>query len=116
MVGRSWKPLLSAPTDFSDWRHAFFYEYFYEHHYGSPTTLAVRTDTAKLITYPGHPEWNQLFDLKHDPLEMHNLYNDPSAKDLRARMEFEFDKQEKAVHFHTPANADQRDPNEVGHF
>jgi hypothetical protein len=31
-------------------------------------------------------------------------------------MESEFAKQKQAVHFHTPANADQRDPNEVGHF
>src|SRR6185436_6821439 len=51
MQGRSWRPLLeyaagpggSAPP----WRTAFFYEYFYERNFAIPTTLAVRTETAK---------------------------------------------------------------------
>jgi arylsulfatase A-like enzyme len=116
MQGRSWRPLLSAPATFRDWRHAFFYEYFFETYYGNPTTLAVRTDDAKLIKYPGHDEWTELFDLQHDSGETHNLYNDPAAKDLRARMEAEFDKQAKAVDFRIPDNADKPKANEEGHF
>jgi arylsulfatase A-like enzyme len=116
MHGRSWRPLLSAPATFPNWRHAFFYEYFFETYYGNPTTLAVRTDDAKLIKYPGHPEWTELFDLKHDPGETKNLYNDPTAKDLRARLESEFDQQSKAVNFHIPESADKPNPNEAGHF
>jgi arylsulfatase A-like enzyme len=115
MQGRSWKPLLAA-SGTPEWRKAFFYEYFFERGFASPTTLAVRTDDAKLIKYPGHDEWTELFDLKADPYETKNLYSDPAAKPLRERMEAEFDRQAKAVDYHVPATADKYDPKDPGHF
>ena len=57
----------------ANWRTAFFYEYFFERNFSIPTVLAVRTDTAKLIKYPGHDEWTELFDLAADPYETKNL-------------------------------------------
>lgn len=106
MQGRSWKPLLEGKAE--DWRKAFFYEYFFEQGFpGTPTTLAVRTEDAKLIKYPGHEEWTELFDLKADPLEMKNLAGDPAAKDLLTRMQAEFDRQAKAVAFRMPDYADK---------
>jgi hypothetical protein len=47
------------------------------------------------MTYPGHPDWTQLFDLKADPYEMHNLINDPKAADLRKWTQAALVKQER---------------------
>lgn len=105
--GKSWRPLLEGADD-ANWRKAFFYEYFYENPYNfAPTTLAVRTEAAKLIHYPGHDEWTELFDLAADPYETHNLWNDASHADLRHQMVAEFDKQKSAVNFFMPANVDK---------
>jgi arylsulfatase A-like enzyme len=96
--GRSLRPLVSGERP-DDWRKAFFYEYFKEPMYTSPTVLAVRTDTHKLITYPGHDEWTEAFDLLNDPYETKNLVANKSlVKELRS----EFDAQAKAVKFKMP--------------
>jgi arylsulfatase A-like enzyme len=105
MQGRSWRPLLEGkPTD---WRKAFFYEYFFERSYAIPTVLAVRTETAKLITYPGHQDWDEAYDLKTDPLETRNLIKDPAAKRLVDELRAEFARQAKAVDYRVPPTADQ---------
>ncbi|HVT27384.1 MAG TPA: sulfatase [Lacipirellulaceae bacterium] len=96
--GRSLRPLLSGESP-AGWRKAFFYEYFKETPYTSPTILAVRTDTHKLITYPGHDEWTEVFDLVHDPYETKNLVSDGALlKSLRNV----FDEESAAVQFHMP--------------
>jgi arylsulfatase A-like enzyme len=59
------------------WRRAFLYEFFAEPSFEIPTQLALRTSDAKLIVYPGHPEWTELFDLASDPGEQRNLARDP---------------------------------------
>jgi arylsulfatase A-like enzyme len=105
MQGKSWRPLLEGRTD-ADWRTAFFYEYFYERSYAIPTVLAVRTDAAKLIKYPGHDDWTELFDLSQDPYETRNLATDAESKDLLAKMQAEFDRQARAVDFRIPDFAD----------
>jgi len=107
MQGRSWRPLLEGQT--SDWRRAFFYCYHYERGFNTPTVTAVRTDTAKLIKYPGHDEWTELFDLKADPYELKNLARDAAHKELLAQMQAEYDRQAKAVAFEVPSFADQPD-------
>jgi arylsulfatase A-like enzyme len=105
--GRSFVPLLAGQTP-ADWRKAWFYEYFFERGFSHPTILAVRTETHKLIRYPGHDDWTELFDLKADPYEKKNLFNDPASAELRKQMEAEFDRQAKAVDFQVPAYADER--------
>jgi arylsulfatase A-like enzyme len=96
--GRSFRRLANGEHP-DDWRKAFFYEYFKEPQYTSPTVLAVRTDTHKLITYPGHDEWTEAFDLVNDPYEMKNLVADKSlVKELRNQ----FDAEAKAVKFKMP--------------
>lgn len=106
MQGLSWRPLLEGKATSANWRTAFFYEYFYEQSYAIPTVLAVRTDTAKIIKYPGHDDWTEVFDLTKDPYEIKNLVNDPASKDLVAKMQSEFDQQSKAVDFRIPTFAD----------
>ncbi|MFZ9935667.1 MAG: sulfatase [Luteolibacter sp.] len=72
--GRTLRPLLEGKG--GSLRDAFYY-----HHYGSadvapPEIVGVRTRTHKLVCYPSLEEkyrW-ELFDLKEDPKEMHNLY------------------------------------------
>jgi len=103
--GRSWKPLLEEKN--TDWRDSFFYCYFYEKGFGSPLTTAVRTADAKLIKYPGHDEWTEVFDLKADPYEIKNLAADPTYAGLRKKLEAEYDKQAKAIDFKVPDYADK---------
>ncbi len=106
MHGRSWQPLLAGKAD-APWREAFFYCYFYERGFGTPTTTAVRTADAKLIKYPGHAEWTEVFDLKADPYETRNLAADPAAADLRKKLEAEYERQAAAIAFKVPDFADR---------
>jgi arylsulfatase A-like enzyme len=101
--GRSLVPLVKGTAP-ADWRSSFFYEYFKELQYMSPTVLALRTDTHKVITYPGHDEWTEVFDLKQDPYELKNLADETK---LRAELQKEFDAQSKAVSFRMPKLADE---------
>jgi arylsulfatase A-like enzyme len=107
MQGRSWRGLAEGRP--VEWRKAFFYNYFFERGFNTPTVLAVRTETAKLIKYPGHDDWTELFDLRTDPHEMKNLAADPAQNELLAAMQAEFDRQARAIDFKVPAFADNPD-------
>ena len=102
MQGQSWRPLLTENK--VPWRQAWFYEYFAENQKGTrvPDITAVRTTDAKLIKYLGHREWTELFDLKTDPYEIHNLINDPAAEALKKKMLAEHDRLAQEVDFHVP--------------
>ena len=72
MEGQSLLQLLDDPD--TDWRDHFFYSYFYEPPYPTPTSFALVTDRYKLIetTWKGM----ELYDLQSDPREQRNLAND----------------------------------------
>lgn len=75
MQGRSIVPLLKGehPTD---WRRSIYYHYYeYPQPHHVPPQYGVRTDRFKLVRYYTINEW-ELFDLKADPRERHNLFND----------------------------------------
>jgi len=90
MQGRSLRPLLQGRTP-EDWRSSMYYHYYeypavhsVKRHYG------VRTRRYKLIHfYNDIDEW-ELYDLKNDPDELHNIYNDPqhvdTVKELKAEL------------------------------
>lgn len=107
MQGRSWRPLFSGQRA-PEWRQSFLAEYFWEANFPTtPTLVAVRTHTAKLIKYPGRDDWTELFDLAADPYETKNLFRDAAHRSLREKMEAEFDQQVKATGFVIPAYAHQ---------
>ncbi|WP_435019289.1 sulfatase family protein [Tundrisphaera sp. TA3] len=108
MQGRSWRPLLEGRP--ADWRKAWLYEYFKEANFAAPTVVAVRTDSAKLITYPGHEDWTEVFDLRADPHEMSNLAADPARRALRDELEAELARLKAAEGFKIPAYADEPNP------
>ncbi len=107
MQGRSWRPLLTGQA--AAWRQSWFYEYFAENQKNSrvPDISGVRTTDAKLIKYPGHDEWTELFDLKNDPYEMHNLWLDAKSAPLRARLEAEHDRLTQEVGYRVPEYVDR---------
>ncbi|MBW4239707.1 sulfatase [Enterobacter roggenkampii] len=72
---------------------AFVYEYFWEYNFPyTPTTFAIRGERYKYINYYGVWDTEELYDLKEDPKEMHNLINsnDPEIvkikQDLRQEL------------------------------
>jgi len=86
MQGRSMVEVLKDKTP-SDWRKEHYYHYYeypgshmVKRHYG------ISTDRYKLIHfYYDINEW-ELFDLKTDPEEMENVYNDPAYASVRAEL------------------------------
>ena len=96
ITGRSWKPLLQGKR--VAWRDSFLYEYNYEKQFPyTPNVRGVRTAEWKFIRYPngdGKPDrfTAELYNLGDDPLEMHNLINDPAAADMRKKLERELER------------------------
>jgi arylsulfatase A-like enzyme len=105
MQGKSLMPLFAK--DQPDFRKAFFYEYFFEKGFTTPTMTAVRTPTMKLIKYPNHDEWTELYDLATDPYELHNLAQDPSKAELMNQMTSLHQSQAEEVKFTIPDEADK---------
>jgi len=107
MQGKSLRPLLGGDGGRSaPFRDAFFYEYFYETKYDTPTITAVRTSDKKLVKYPGHDEWTELFDLAVDPLETRNLAGNKSHESLMKSMAALMDRELKSSRFSIPPQAD----------
>jgi arylsulfatase A-like enzyme len=96
MQGRSVLPVLRGRTP-ADWRTSMYYRYY--HDPGDHNTRAhygVRTGTHKLIYFWKKDQW-ELFDLLHDPFELHNLYGQPGQEELTARLKGELARLKKAV-------------------
>ena len=79
--GKSWAKLVREGDD--AWRKAWFYEYNYEKQFPyTPNVRGVRTDEWKYMHYP-HGDGSadkhlaELYDVKNDPEERHNLIADP---------------------------------------
>lgn len=104
MQGMSWKRLACGETP-ADWRKSFLAEYFFENGGGStPTLVGVRTETRKMVVYPDHPEWTEVFDLASDRYEERNIASDDS---LREALSVELEARKKAVDYAVPGNVDK---------
>jgi arylsulfatase A-like enzyme len=95
MQGCSIRPLLRAKTT-KDWRKSMYYHYYeypavhsVKRHYG------LRTERYKLIHfYYDIDEW-ELYDLKNDPQEMKNVYDDPQYADTVKKLKAELQRLRK---------------------
>jgi arylsulfatase A-like enzyme len=90
MQGRSLRPLMEGKK-VPDWRTSAYYHYYeypgwhaVKRHYG------VRTKRHKLIHFYYNIDAWELYDLKKDPHELRNVYNDPAyaeaVKELKAEL------------------------------
>lgn len=84
MQGRSMVPVLEGKTP-ADWRKEHYYHYYeypgshmVKRHYG------MSTERYKLIHYYYDIDEWELYDIQTDPMEMKNVYNDPSYASVRA--------------------------------
>ncbi len=100
--GRSFRPLLHGEIP-ADWPQSMYYRYW-EHddpthhawaHYGVRTKThklvyfyadGLGTDGSSATSYP--PEW-EMYDLRVDPREMHNIADDPAHAATRTGLEAE---------------------------
>jgi len=73
--GQSMRPIWNA--DKVEWRDAIYYHYYHKK-YGLTPHYGVRTDRYKLIHFFDVIDSWELYDLKTDPNEMKNLYEDPT--------------------------------------
>lgn len=94
--GHSWVPLVQGKTD--GWRTSWYYEYNYEKQFPyTPNVRGVRTDRWKYMRYPhgdGGPDRHkaELYDLKNDPGELHNLIDEPKYTDLVGKLSVELNR------------------------
>ena len=89
--GRSWQALANGRDP--SWRKAWFYEYNYEKQFPyTPNIRGLRTDEWKFIRYPpgdGSPDQHlpELYNLRNDPGERHNLATVKEYATIRHRLE-----------------------------
>ncbi len=95
MQGRSFRGIAAGEVPPADWPEAMYYRYWMHlSHHHVPAHYGIRTARYKLIYYygealgttesidtPTEPEW-ELFDLETDPMELRNVYADPSYADV----------------------------------
>ena len=105
MQGRSLRALAAGEPAPADWPTSFYYRYWMHlTDHGVPAHYGIRTQTHKLIYYYGEalrtsasidiptaPEW-ELFDLVADPMEMNNIYDDPTNAALIAGLKAELER------------------------
>lgn len=86
MQGRSFLPMLAGEPP-KEWRKSFYYHYYEgekrEHHV--PKHEGVTTGEAKLMRFYTIGEW-QMFDLKKDPHELRNVWDDPEYADMQEQL------------------------------
>ncbi|SFF67683.1 uncharacterized sulfatase [Salegentibacter agarivorans] len=109
MQGHSFKTILETGEEPEDWQDATYYRYWMHmaHKHANPAHFGIRTKDFKLIFFYGkywvdtddpNATWNkqswgndftrhtpvawEFYDLRNDPYEMNNAYDDPYYQDI----------------------------------
>ena len=94
MQGASVVPLLKGESP-DDWRKSIYYHYYeYPSVHMVPRHNGIRTMRYKLMHFYEFDEW-EFYDLKADPDEYHNLYNNAEYSGLIKRMKNQLKQLEK---------------------
>ena len=93
MQGESFVPLLKRKRP-RDWRKTLYYHYYEHWAHSVAQHEGVTTDRYKLIYFYLRDEW-EFYDLKRDPREMKNLYNDPKCQKRILEMKTELERLRK---------------------
>ena len=107
MQGTSFKPICETGTEPSGWKQSAYYRYWMHMiHHDNPAHFGLRTKEYKLIFYYGVP-WDrdtprtppawELYDLKNDPHEMINIYDDPKYGAIVAQLKKQLAERRKEI-------------------
>jgi len=106
MQGRSFKSICETGTEPKGWKQAAYYRYWmHMAHHDNPGHVGIRTKTHKLIYYYGAsyegdnqtpPGW-ELYDLRSDPHETKNQYDNPEYAPLVAELKTQLAELRKTV-------------------
>jgi arylsulfatase A-like enzyme len=92
MQGRSITPILKGKTP-SDWRKEHYYHYYeYPGSHSVKRHYGISTERYKLIHYYYDIDEWELYDIKSDPLEMKNVYDDPAYTQVKEDLHKRLDK------------------------
>jgi arylsulfatase A-like enzyme len=102
MQGKSFKSILESGVEPTTWKKAAYYHYWLHlAHHWNPAHIAIRTKQHKLILFYGAaehkkgavvttpPAW-ELYDLKNDPKEMNNIYDNPESASVIVDLKEQF--------------------------
>lgn len=107
MQGRSFKSICETGIEPADWKKSAYYRYWmHMWHHDNPGMLGLRTKDYKLIYYYGMgrddkfprtpPSW-ELYDLKKDPQEVVNVYDDPAYASVATDLKKQLAERRKAI-------------------
>jgi len=99
--GVSLIPLFQGESP-ENWRKSIYYHYYMEGAYNMPLHDGIRNDRYKLINFYANDDW-EFYDLKNDPQELKNSYDNPEYKSMIEEMKKDLDKLRKQYDL-TPDN------------
>jgi arylsulfatase A-like enzyme len=82
--GRSLVPIINGTR--INPRQEILTEHLWDHP-DIPQSEAVRTEDWKYIRYPQHPGFEELYDLRNDPIEKNNLVFDKRYSEVRGKLQ-----------------------------
>ena len=99
MQGRSFREICESGLEPSDWKQEAYYRYWmHMAHHDNPGHVGIRTKDFKLIFYYGcnyqaenqtPPGW-ELYDLRDDPEEVVNQYDNPAYAEIVSNLKTRF--------------------------
>lgn len=84
MQGASFLPLLKGEK--TGWRDAMYYHYYENGEHSVSPHFGVRTERYKLIRFYKRVDSWELYDLKKDPNEMHNIFGQKGTRKITSKM------------------------------